>query len=74
MSCCKGHAARKRLSVLSSDCRASRRFPSRSSTDGLRSYGAAMRETPELECALHVKVSAAERPNNLIEQSHPDPR
>jgi len=33
-----------------------------------------MRETPELECALHVKVSAAERPNNLIEQSHPDPR
>ncbi len=39
-------------------------------TDGLRSYGAAIRETPELGCALHVTVSAAERQNNLIEQSH----
>jgi len=39
-------------------------------TDGLRSYGAAIRETPELGRALHVKVSAAERQNNLIEQSH----
>ncbi len=35
-------------------------------TDGLRSYGAAIRETPELVCALHVKVSAAERQNNRI--------
>lgn len=39
-------------------------------TDGLRSYGAAIRETPELGGAVHVTVSAAERQNNLIEQSH----
>lgn len=39
-------------------------------TDGLRSYAAAIRETPELSCTLHVKVSVAERQNNLIEQSH----
>jgi len=39
-------------------------------TDGLRSYGVAIRETPELRCSLHIKVSAAERQNNLIEQSH----
>ena len=39
-------------------------------TDGLRSYDAAIRETPELGCSLHAKVSAAERQNNRIEQSH----
>ena len=39
-------------------------------TDGLRSYGAAIRETPELGGTLHVTVSAAERQNNLIERSH----
>ena len=45
-------------------------IPERVVTDGLRSYGAAIRETPELSAVLHVKVSAAERQNNLIEQSH----
>jgi putative transposase len=45
-------------------------IPERIVTDGLRSYGAAIRETPELGCSLHTKVSAAERQNNLIEQSH----
>jgi putative transposase len=39
-------------------------------TDGLRSYGAALRELRELGAAEHVTVSAAERQNNLIEQSH----
>lgn len=39
-------------------------------TDGLRSYGAALRQLPELVGSEHVKVSAAERQNNLIEQSH----
>jgi len=45
-------------------------IPERIVTDGLRSYGAAIRETPELGRTLHVRVSAAERQNNLIEQSH----
>ena len=36
-------------------------------TDGLRSYGAALRELPELDASEHVTVSAAERHNNLIE-------
>jgi putative transposase len=45
-------------------------IPERVVTDGLRSYGATIRETPELKIALHVKISAAERQNNLIEQSH----
>ena len=45
-------------------------IPERIVTDGLRSYGAAIRETPELSVVLHFKVSAAERQNNLIEQSH----
>ncbi len=45
-------------------------IPEQIVTDGLRSYGAAIRETPELGGALHVTVSAAERQNNLIEQSH----
>jgi putative transposase len=44
--------------------------PERVVTDGLRSYGAAIRETPELSSTLHVTVSAAERQNNRIEQSH----
>ncbi len=39
-------------------------------TDGLRSYGAALRELPELGATEHVTVSAAERQNNLVEQSH----
>ncbi len=39
-------------------------------SDGLRSYGAAIRELPELDATEHVTVSAAERQNNLIEQSH----
>lgn len=37
-------------------------------TDGLRSYGVAIRKTPELSSTLHVRVSAAERQNNRIEQ------
>ena len=45
-------------------------LPERLVTDGLRSYGAALRETPELTAAEHVVVSAAKRQNNLIEQSH----
>lgn len=45
-------------------------IPEQIVTDGLRSYGAAIRETPELGRTLHVRVSAAERQNNLIEQSH----
>jgi putative transposase len=45
-------------------------IPEQVVTDGLRSYGAAIRETPELSCALHIRVSAAEHQNNLIEQSH----
>ena len=39
-------------------------------TGGLRSYGAAIQELPELDTSEHVIVSAAERQNNLIEQSH----
>ena len=39
-------------------------------TDGLRSYGAALRELAELAASEHTTVSAAERQNNLIEQSH----
>lgn len=39
-------------------------------TDGLRSPGAALRELPELGATDHLTVSAAERLNNLIEQSH----
>jgi putative transposase len=45
-------------------------IPEQIVSDGLRSYGAAIRETPELACTLHVRVSAAERQNNLIEQSY----
>lgn len=45
-------------------------IPERIVTDGLRSYGAAIHETPELGRTLHIKVSAAERQNNRIEQSH----
>jgi putative transposase len=45
-------------------------LPERIVTDGLRSYSAALRELPELTAAEHVVVSAAERQNNLIEQSH----
>ncbi len=45
-------------------------LPERIVTDGLRSYGAAIRELPELSASEHVTVSAAEHQNNLIEQSH----
>lgn len=45
-------------------------LPERIVTDGLRSYGAAIREVPELSASEHVTVSAAERQNNIIEQSH----
>ena len=45
-------------------------LPERIVTDGLRSYGAALRELPELGATDHITVSAAERQNNLIEQSH----
>jgi len=45
-------------------------LPERIVTNGLRSYGAALREVPELGATEHVSVSAAERQNNLIEQSH----
>ncbi len=45
-------------------------LPERLVTDGLRSYGAALRDLPELDASEHVTVSAAERQNNLIEQSH----
>ena len=47
-----------------------RDIPERIVTDGLRSYGAALRELPELGATVNVTVSAAERQNNLIEQSH----
>jgi putative transposase len=45
-------------------------LPERIVTDGLRSYGAALEDLPELTAAEDVVVSAAERQNNLIEQSH----
>ena len=45
-------------------------LPEQIVTDGLRSYGAALRKLPELGASNHVTVSAAERQNNLIEQSH----
>ena len=45
-------------------------LPERIITDGLRSYGAAIQEFPELDAIEHVPVSAAERQNNLINQSH----
>lgn len=45
-------------------------LPERVVTDGLRSYGAALRELPELDVTDHVIVSALKRQNNLIEQSH----
>ena len=45
-------------------------LPERIVTDRLRSYGAALRDLPELGASEHVTVSAAERQNNLIEQSH----
>ena len=66
MSCCKRHAAKRCLQRLLDE----QDIPEQVVTDGLRSYGAAIRETPELSSTLHIKVSAAERQNNLIEQSH----
>ncbi len=46
-------------------------IPERIVTDGLRSYGAALREVPELGATEHVSVSAAEHQNNLIESHRP---
>ena len=45
-------------------------LPERIVTDGLRSYGAALKDLSELDASEHVTVSAAERQNNSIEQSH----
>ena len=45
-------------------------IPEKVITDGLRSYGAAVRDLPELEATDHITVSAQRRQNNLIEQSH----
>ena len=45
-------------------------LPERIVTDGLRSYGAALKDLPELTASEHITVSAAQRQNNLIEQSH----
>jgi putative transposase len=45
-------------------------LPERIVSDGLRSYGAAIREVPDLGAAEHITVSAAERQSNLVEQSH----
>ncbi len=45
-------------------------LPERIVTDGLRSYGAALKDLPELEASEHITVSALKRQNNLIEQSH----
>ena len=45
-------------------------LPERIVTDRLKSYGAALRRLPELSVSEHVTVTAAERQNNLIEQSH----
>lgn len=42
-------------------------LPERIVTDGLRSYGAALRQVPELDGSEHVSVSALKRQNNLIE-------
>jgi putative transposase len=59
-------AAKRFFRRLIDDCE----LPERIVTDGLRSYGAALRELPELDASEHIIVSAAERQNNLIEQSH----
>ena len=45
-------------------------IPKQVVADGLRRNGAALRELPELGAKDHVTVSAAERQDNLIEQSH----
>ena len=49
-------------------------IPEQVVTDGLRSYGAALREVPELAAVEHVRVRSSERQNKLIEQSHRPPR
>ncbi len=46
------------------------RVRSLSKAYGLRSYGAALRELPELDASEHTTVSAAERQNNPTLQSH----
>lgn len=45
-------------------------LPERIITDGLRSYGAALKRLRELSASEHVTVSALKRQNNLVEQSH----
>ena len=60
------HAAKRFLCRLIDDYE----LPGRIVSEGLRSYGAALRELPELDATEHTTVSAAERQNNLIEQSH----
>lgn len=45
-------------------------LPERIVTDGLRSYGAALKQLPELDASEHITVSALKRQNNRIEQSH----
>jgi len=49
------------------------KLPERIVTDGLRSYGAVLRELPELGASNHVTVSAEKRQNNLAEPP-PHPR
>jgi putative transposase len=44
--------------------------PDRIVTDSLASYGAAMRRVPELAAVAHLRVRAAARLNNRVEQSH----
>jgi putative transposase len=45
-------------------------LPEQVVTDEPTSYGVVLRETSELTAANHIVVSAAERQNNFIEQSH----
>ncbi len=60
------HAAKRFFRRLIDD----QEIPERVITDGLGSYGAALRQLPELGAAEYITVSAAEHQNNLIEQSH----
>jgi hypothetical protein len=43
-------------------------------TDGLASYGAAKARVPELAAVEHLRVRAAARLNNRVEQSQPGTR
>jgi putative transposase len=46
------------------------KVPERIVTDGLTSYAAAKEKIPDLQAVPHVRVRAAARLNNRIEQSH----